>query len=185
MNGIPTSASRFLLTDLLRDRWGFRGYVVSDCDAIGDIFRTHHFVRSLCRGGGAGDQRRRLDINCGDTLPKHLGEAVDQMLVSEAALDEALIRAFTGRVLLGEFDPPEQNPYSSTPVSCLESPAHQQLAREAARQSIVLFKNHNNTLPLDKGRVKKIAVIGPMADVCQLGNYSGLPNVANFAAAGH
>jgi beta-glucosidase len=174
MNGIPTTASRFLLTDLLRDRWGFRGYVVSDCDAVGDVFRTHHFVSNYAEAAALA-VNAGTDINCGDTLEKHLGEAVDQMLISEAALDQALIRAFTGRVLLGEFDPPEQNPYSATPISCLESAEHRELAREAARQSIVLFKNHNNTLPLDKGRIKKIAVIGPMADVCHLGDYSGLP----------
>ena len=174
MNGIPTTASRFLLTDLLRDRWGFRGYVVSDCDAIGDICRTHHFVPTYAEAAALA-VNAGCDINCGDTLQKYLGKAVDDMLISESVLDRSLTRAFTGRILLGEFDPPEQNPYSKTPVSCLESPAHRQLAREAARESIVLFKNHNNTLPLDKNRVKKIAVIGPMADVCQLGNYSGSP----------
>ena len=176
MNGIPTSANRFLLTDLLRDRWGFRGYVVSDCDAIGDIFRTHHFGSSYAEAAALAVNAGG-SINCGDTLENHLGEAVDGMLISESVLDQALIRAFTGRVLLGEFDPPEQNPYSATPISCLESPVHRELAREAARQSIVLFKNHQNTLPLEKGRIKKIAIIGPMADVCQLGNYSGLPNL--------
>ena len=114
-------------------------------------------------------------INCGDTLQNHLGEAVDQMLVSESALDQALIRAFTGRVLLGDFDPIEQSPYNVTPIDCMENPDHRELAREAARQSIVLFKNQNRTLPLDKKRIKKIAVIGPMAEACQLGDYSGLP----------
>jgi beta-glucosidase len=176
MNGIPTSASRFLLTDLLRGRWGFRGYVVSDCDAIGDIFRTHHFVKDYAEASALA-VNAGADINCGDTLPKYLGAAVDQMLVSEEAVDEALTRALTGRVLLGEFDPPEQNPYSSIPIECLESAEHQQFAREAARQSIVLFKNQNNTLPLAKRQVKKLAVIGPMAELCELGDYSGLPDV--------
>jgi beta-glucosidase len=174
LNGIPTTASRFLLTDLLRERWGFRGYVVSDCDAIGDICRTHHFVPTFAEAAALA-VNAGCDINCGDTLPKHLGEAVDKMLIGEAALDQSLVRSFTGRVLLGEFDPPEQIPYNSIPTSCLNNPAHQELAREAARQSIVLFKNENRTLPLDKTRLKRIAVIGPMADVCNLGNYSGTP----------
>lgn len=174
MNGMPTSANRFLLTDLLRKRWGFRGYVVSDCDAIEDIFDSHHFVASYTEAAALA-LNAGSSINCGDTLEKYLGDAVDGMLIDESVVDEALIRAFTGRVLLGEFDPPQQNPYSATPVSCLESPEHQRLARESARQSIVLFKNIKNTLPLDKGRIKKIAVIGPMADVCELGNYSGRP----------
>jgi beta-glucosidase len=174
LNGIPTSASRFLLTDLLRKRWGFRGYVVSDCDAIGDIFNPHHFVGNYAEASALAIHAGS-SINCGDTLEKHLGEAVDQMLIGEEALDQALTRAFTGRVLLGDFDPMEQSPYSKIPVDCLESQEHRALARETARQSIVLFKNQNKTLPLDKNKVKKIAVIGPMADVCHLGEYSGLP----------
>ncbi len=174
MNGIPTTASRFLLTDLLRKRWGFRGYVVSDCDSVSDICRAHHFIHTLPEAAALA-VNAGCDINCGGTLQKHLGKAVEEMLISESTLDHSLIRSFTGRVLLGEFDPPEKIPYNSIPLSCLESPVHRQLARESARQSIVLFKNENDTLPLDKSRVKKIAVVGPMADTCHLGNYSGTP----------
>jgi len=174
LNGIPTTASLFLLTDVLRKRWGFRGYVVSDCDAVGDICRTHKFVLTYAEAAALA-VNAGCDINCGRTLPQYLGQAVDEMLISESTLDHSLIRSFTGRVLLGEFDPPEQIPYDKIPVSCLENPAHQALAREIARESIVLFKNENNALPLDKSKLKKIAVIGPMADVCHLGNYSGTP----------
>lgn len=174
LNGIPTSANPFLLTDLLRKQWGFRGYVVSDCDAIEDIFDSHHFAASYVEAAALAINAGS-SINCGDTLQKYLGSAVDQMLVGNSALDEALIRAFTGRFLLGEFDAPEQNPYHVISVECLESEAHRELARETARQSVVLFKNDNHTLPLDKQHIKKIAVIGPMADVCELGNYSGRP----------
>ncbi len=175
MNGIPTTANRFLLTDLLRGRWGFRGYVVSDCDAVHGICHSHYFVPTYVEAAALA-MNAGCDINCGDTLQKYLGEAADKMLVSEATLDHSLVRSFTGRFLLGEFDPPEQVPYSKIPISCLESTAHRQLAREAARQSIVLFKNENRTLPLNKTRLKKIAVIGPMAAVCHLGNYSGKPD---------
>ncbi len=174
MNGIPTTANRFLLTDLLRKRWGFRGYVVSDCGAISNICHTHKFVPTDAEAAALA-VNAGCDVNCGDVLQKYLGEAVSEMLIGEATLDEALVRAFTGRILLGTYDPPEQNPYNNIPISCIESPAHRELAREAARQSIVLFKNKNNTLPLDKGKLKKIAVIGPMAGVCNLGNYSGAP----------
>ncbi|MCL5005615.1 MAG: glycoside hydrolase family 3 C-terminal domain-containing protein [Acidobacteria bacterium] len=175
MNGIPTTASRFLLTDLLRERWGFRGYVVSDCDAVHGICHSHYFVPTYVEAAALA-VNAGCDIDCGDTLQKYLGEAVGKMLVSESTLDHSLIRSYTGRFLLGEFDPPEQVPYSKIPISCLESPAHRQLAREAARQSIVLFKNEEHTLPLDKSRLKKLAVIGPMAAVCHLGNYSGKPD---------
>ncbi len=174
LNGIPTTASRFLLTDLLRRRWGFRGYVVSDCDAVGDICRTHKFVPTYAEAAALA-VNAGCDINCGLTLPDYLDQAVAQMLISESVLDHSLIRSFTGRILLGEFNSPEENPYHKIPVSCLESPAHRELAREIARQCIVLFKNENRTLPLDKTKVKKIAVIGPMADECHLGNYSGTP----------
>lgn len=175
MNGIPTTANPFLLTDLLRDRWGFRGYVVSDCDAVGDITRTHHFVPTYAQAAALA-LNAGCDINCGSTLPHFLGEAVDQMLVSQETIDRSLTRSLTGRILLGDLDPQEKNPYYATPISCLESPEHRELCREAGRQSIVLFKNENNTLPLNPNALTKLAVIGPVAAACHLGNYSGKPD---------
>lgn len=174
MNGIPTTANPFLLTELLRNRWGFQGYVVSDCDAVGDIMRTHHFVPTLAQASALA-VNAGCDINCGSTLPRFLGEAVDKMLISTETIDRSLIRSITGRILLGDLDPMEQNPYSNIPVSCLESPEHLELCREAGRQSVVLFKNENSTLPLRAQGIQKLAVIGPMAATCQLGNYSGQP----------
>jgi len=176
MNGIPTTASRFLLTDVLRKRWGFRGYVVSDCMAIYNICHNHHFVPTDAEAAALA-VNAGCDICCGHTrtLQRFLGQAVEEMLISESVLDQSLIRSFTGRVVLGEFDPQDQIPYDKISVSCLESPAHQALAREMALQSIVLFKNQDNALPLDKSKLKKVAVIGPMADTCHLGNYSGKP----------
>ncbi len=174
LNGVPTSCSRFLLTDVLRGLWGFQGYVVSDCGAIEDICRTHNFVPTL-EEAAALALNAGCDINCGSTYQEYLGKAVTEMLVSESALDQSLIRSFTGRVLLGAFDPVEENPYSKIPISCLESEGHRDLALEAARQAIVLFENEGNILPLKRNEIKKIAVIGPMADVCNLGNYSGTP----------
>lgn len=147
VNGIPTTANPFLLTELLRNRWGFQGYVVSDCDAVGDIMRTHHFVPTLAEASALA-VNAGCDINCGSTLPRFLGEAVDKMLIGEETIDHSLIRSITGRILLGDLDPMEQNPYSNIPISCLESPEHRELCREAGRQSVVLFKNENSTLPL-------------------------------------
>lgn len=172
LNGVPTSCSRFLLTDILRNLWGFQGYVVSDCDSVADIANTHKFVPTL-EEAAALAVNAGCDINCGTTYQDHLATAVDQMLVSESAIDQSVIRSFTGRVLLGEFDPPDQNPYSMIPISCLESEAHRKIALEAARQSIVLFTNKDNFLPLDRTKIKKLAVIGPMAAVCNLGDYNG------------
>lgn len=174
MNGIPTTANPFLLTELLRNRWGFRGYVVSDCDAVGDIMRTHHFVPTYAEASALA-VNAGCDINCGSTLQSHLGKAVDEMLISEETIDHSLTRSLTGRILLGDLSPQEENPYHSIPVSCRESPAHRELCREIGRQSVVLFKNQNNMLPLRADYSGKLAVIGPMAGVCHLGNYSGKP----------
>ena len=174
LSGVPTSCNRFLLTDLLRDSWGFQGYVVSDCDAVEDICRNHKFVPTL-EEAAALAVSAGCDINCGTTYQDQLAKSIDQMLISEAALDHALVRSFTGRVLLGAYDPPEDNPYSKIPISCLESTSHRELALEAARQSIVLFKNDRNTLPLDPAKIRKIAVIGPLANICNIGNYGGSP----------
>jgi len=170
--GTPCPASHLILTEILRDRWGFKGYVVSDCDAIGDIFRTHHFVET-------GEEASALavkagsDLNCGGTLPSSLMKSVQTNLVTEDAVRTALTRVLTGRFLLGEFDPPASVPWSSLPPSILENRPHCELAREAARQSLVLLKNDGQLLPLDKAKIANIAVIGPMAGSCHLGGYSG------------
>jgi beta-glucosidase len=174
MNGIPTTANPFLLTELLRNRWGFRGYVVSDCDAVGDITHTHHFVPTFAEASALA-VNAGCDINCGTTLPNFLGEAVDQMLISEETIGQSLTRSLTGRILLGDLDPQDESPYHTIPISCLESPEHRELCRETGRQSVVLFKNENSTLPLNASSIAKLALIGPMASVCYLGNYSGGP----------
>lgn len=170
--GIPCPASPFLLTDVLRKRWGFKGYVVSDCDAIRDICETHHYVQTP-QEAAALAIKAGSDLNCGRTYAQFLAKAVEEKLVSEEDIRIALIRVLTGRVLLGEFDPPESVPWSGLTAEILEGKGHRDLAREAARQSLVLLKNEGNLLPLDKERLKRVAVIGPMAGACHLGGYSG------------
>jgi beta-glucosidase len=170
--GVPCSASPFLLTEILRNRWNFKGYVVSDCDAIGDIYRTHHYVET-------GEEAAALaikagsDLNCGRTLSAFLMTSVEKKLVSEDAIRTALIRVLAGRVLLGEFDQPASVPWSNLSPSILEDGTHCDLAREAARQTLVLLKNDRQMLPLSKDKIRSIAVIGPMAGSCHLGGYSG------------
>jgi beta-glucosidase len=170
--GIPCPASPFLLTEVLRKRWGFKGYVVSDCDAVADIYTTHHYVETAPEAAALAI-KAGSDLNCGTTYSQQLAKAVQQNLVSEDAMREALVRVLTGRVLLGEFDAPDAVPWSGLTADMLEGKGHRDLAREAARQSIVLLKNDGNLLPLDKNNLKKIAVIGPMASACHLGGYSG------------
>jgi beta-glucosidase len=170
--GIPCVADPMLLTEILRKRWGFKGYVVSDCDAVADIYQTHHYVQTGPEAAALAI-KAGADLNCGDTYSRHLTKACQDKLVSEEAVRTALTRVLTGRFLLGEFDPPADVPWSGLSPELIEGPRHQELAREAARQSLVLLKNEKQSLPLDKRTLKKVAIIGPMAGSCHLGGYSG------------
>lgn len=183
INGEPACANTHLLGDLLRGEWGFNGYVVSDCGAIDDIYKRHNFQKTA-EEASALAVKRGTDLECGDSY-KSLVNAVKQGLISEAEIDRALKRLFEARFRLGMFDPPELVPYAKIPFSVNDSAAHRQLALEAARESIVLLKNENNTLPLRKD-LKSIAVIGPNADDVQvlLGNYNGQPSRATTPLAG-
>jgi beta-glucosidase len=174
VDGAPSCASTMLLEDLLRKEWGFEGYVVSDCGAIGDIFRGHKFKPTMAEGSAAAVEAG-TDISCG-TEYRSLLQAVKNGQIPEAKLDQALKRLFTARIRLGQFDPPERVPFNKIPLSVNASPLHRRLALDAARKSIVLLKNSNQTLPL-KPSVRSIAVIGPAADDLDvlLGNYNGAP----------
>jgi beta-glucosidase len=176
VNGIPCCASRFLLTDLLRHRWGFRGYVTSDCDAIDNIYDPHHYAASLPIASAMAVSAG-CDLNCGGTLQANLKAAVDQELISEEEITLSVVRVMTVRHLLGLFDAPANVPYTNISFETVDSAAHRDLALEAARQSLVLLKNDSQFLPLDKSAIKKIAVIGPLGNICQLGGYSGAPVV--------
>jgi beta-glucosidase len=182
-NGEPCCANTHLLGDTLRGEWGFNGYVVSDCGAIDDIYKRHNFLKTA-EEASALAVKRGTDLECGESY-KALVNAVKQGLISEAEIDRAVKRLFDARFRLGMFDPPEMVPYSKIPFSANDSPEHRQLALNAARESIVLLKNENNTLPLRKN-LKSIAVIGPNADEVQvlLGNYNGQPSRATTPLAG-
>src|SRR5687767_325789 len=182
-NGEPCCANTNLLGDILRGEWGFDGYVVSDCGAIDDIYQRHYFVKTA-EEASAMAVRRGTDLECGNSY-KSLVNAVQRGLISEAEIDRALKRLFEARFRLGMFDPPSIVPYANIPFSANDSEEHRQLALAAARESIVLLKNENNTLPLPKD-IKSIAVIGPNADEIQvlLGNYNGQPSRATTPLAG-
>ncbi|MGD4887900.1 glycoside hydrolase family 3 N-terminal domain-containing protein, partial [Xanthomonas citri pv. citri] len=172
--GESASASKFLLQDVLRDQWGFRGYVVSDCWAIVDIWK-HHKIVATREQAAALAVKHGTELECGEeyaTLPA----AVRQGLIDEAQIDTALKTLMTARMRLGMFDPPGQLPWSTIPASVNQSPAHDALARRTARESLVLLKN-DGLLPLSRAKFKRIAVIGPTADdtMALLGNYYGTP----------
>jgi beta-glucosidase len=176
----PCCASPLLLEKIIREEWGFggedglQGYVVSDCGAIDDIYFHQQIAHSLAEAAALG-MNAGCDLNCGDTYAD-LGTAVKKGLVSEATIDQAVRRLFTARFRLGMFDPPERVPYAQIPMEINDSPGHQALALQAARESIVLLKN-DGLLPLKEG-LGSIAVIGPNADNVNvlLGNYFGTPS---------
>lgn len=175
VDGSPACASETLLNDILRKQWGFEGYVVSDCGAIGDIYLQHKFTANAA-AGVAKALHAGTDLSCG-TEYTNLAAAVQGGLAAEAEIDQALRRLLRARFQLGMFDPPGMVRYAQIPYSENDSPAHRQLALETARKSIVLLKNENRTLPLSK-TLKTIAVIGPNADDAEvlLGNYNGIPS---------
>jgi beta-glucosidase len=182
INGQPACANQYLLQDLLRGKWGFQGYVVSDCDAVRDIFTGHRF-RPTQAQSSAISLERGMDNECADFFSKAKNdqdykpfvEAVQQGYLSQGAMDTALVRLFTARVKLGMFDPPATDPYANIAESELNSSEHRALARKLANESMVLLKN-DGTLPL-KPTIRSIAIVGPLADQTRvlLGNYNGIP----------
>ncbi len=182
-NDEPCCANKKLMTDILRGEWGFDGYVVSDCGAIRDIWEGHKFAKTETEASVLA-VRAGTDLTCGGEYAT-LFDAVKKGLISEAEIDTAVNRLMTARFRLGMFDPPEMVPYARIPFSQNDTAEHRALALKTARESIVLLKNANRTLPLKKD-LKSIAVIGPNADVPEVlwGNYNGHPSVLTTPLAG-
>ena len=173
VDGVPGCASTDLLQKRLRDEWGFQGYVVSDCGAVGDIFRSHKFVATQGEAAVAA-VKAGTDLTCGGEYRSLLEEGKADH-ITEAEITRAAERLFVARFRLGMFDPPERVPYAKIPYSENDSTQHRQTALAAEREAIVLLKNPGGILPL-KSSVKRIAVIGPSADdpIDLLGNYNGI-----------
>jgi beta-glucosidase len=191
VNGEPACANQFLLEDQLRGAWKFNGYVVSDCDAIVDIFSGHHFTKNMAEAGSV-SLKTGMDNECADFFTQATDnsdyvkflEAVKLGLLSEKDIDVALKRLFTARFRLGMFDPPEMVPYANLPDSEIDSEPHRALALRAARESMVLLKN-DGILPL-RPDIGNIAVVGPLAESTRVlhGNYSGTASHATSALDG-
>jgi beta-glucosidase len=173
--GEPACANPLLLTKILREQWGFTGHVVSDCGAIYDIYANHKFAGSSEEA--AADAVKAGDDLCCGTDYNSLTRAVKAGLISEQQIDTAVSRLFEARFRLGLFDPPEKVPFAQIPISENDTPEHEALALQAARESIVLLKN-DGVLPLDRAKIKRIVVIGANADSVPmlLGNYNGTPS---------
>ncbi len=191
VNGQPACANNFLLQSQLRGAWKFNGYVVSDCDAIVDIFEGHHFTKSQAEAAAI-SLKTGMDNECADFFTvakddhdyKPYIDAVKQGLLTEADLDVTLKRLFTARMRLGMFDPDDKVPYAQTPDSEIDSAPHRELALKIARESMVLLKN-DGVLPLAPS-MKKILVVGPLAESVQVlhGNYAGTASHAVTALEG-
>ena len=172
--GKPACANPLLLTELLRNQWGFDGHVVSDCGAIYDICSNHRFAGTPEEA--AADAVKAGDDLCCGTDYNSLTRAVKGGLISEAEIDAALGHVLKARFQLGLFDPPSMVPYARIPFSENNTPEHEALALKVARESMVLLKN-DGLLPLDRAKIKRIAVIGANARSTSalLGNYNGQP----------
>jgi len=180
--GQPACANTFLLDQRLRKDWGFQGYVVSDCGAVGDVFRGHKFAATP-EEGIADVFKAGMDLICGDyrnnmsTERAAIVNSVRQGLLPESVVDTALRRLFTARFRLGMFDPAASVPFSKITSADNDTDAHNQIALRMARESLVLLKNKGGFLPL-KHPPATIAVIGPNADSLDAleGNYNGTPS---------
>lgn len=171
-NSEPCCASPTLLQKILREEWGFSGYIVSDCHAICDL-HLHHHITNFPHESAAMAVKNGCDLNCGKTYSQ-LKAAFNENLISEEEIDTSVIRLFEARMKLGMFDPSERVPYTTIPFSVNDCKKHRLKSYDAACKTMTLLKN-NGILPLSKS-IKRIAVIGPNADDRDVlfANYKGI-----------
>ncbi|XP_050379259.1 probable beta-D-xylosidase 2 isoform X2 [Argentina anserina] len=175
VNGVPTCADPNLLKKTVRAQWGLDGYIVSDCDSVGVFYDNQHYT-STPEEAAAAALKAGLDLDCGPFLGLHTEDAVKKGLLSEVDhIDLALANTLTVQMRLGMFDG-SAHPYANLGPRDVCTPAHQQLALDAATQGIVLLKNRGTSLPLSTRRHRTVAVIGPNSDatVTMIGNYAGV-----------
>lgn len=182
VNGTPNSINKYLLTDILRKEWGFKGHVVTDCGALNDVFLTHKAVPGPVEAAAAAI-KAGVDLDCSTILQNDAIKAVQQGLLTEKDVDEALSTILSTEFKLGFYDDPALVPFHSYGADSVNNAYHKALARKVAQQSMVLLKNDKNILPLKKADHSSIMVIGPNAASfdAMVGNYHGTNgNVVNF-----
>jgi beta-glucosidase len=178
VNGIPMSASKFLVDTIARRTYGMDGYVTGDCGAISDMLSGHKYVKSSAEATAMG-LISGVDNDCGSVYQTSALEALKKGLITEADIDKALVNIYAIRMRLGEFDPQNIVPYAGIKPSIINDPSHNDLAVEIATKTPVLLKNElvsktgKKALPLNANAIKRIAVLGPQADKVELGDYSG------------
>jgi len=178
VNGIPMSASKFLVDTIARRTYGMDGYVTGDCGAISDMLSGHRYAKSNAEATAMG-LISGVDNDCGSVYQTSALDALKKGLIAEADMDKALVNIYAIRMRLGEFDPQNIVPYAGIKSSIINDPSHNDLAVEIATKTPVLLKNDvvsktgKKALPLNANTIKKIAVLGPQADKVELGDYSG------------
>ena len=171
--GKPSCTSSFLLTETLREKWGFDGYITSDCGAVGGVARNAHYTETTVEAAAL-SLKAGINLNCGQTF-RELTRAVEQGLVTEELIHERCVQLFKTRFRLGMFDDPAENPYTKIGPEVIHCDEHVALAREVAQKSIVLLKNKDNVLPLSR-EIKVPYVTGPFANSVDMlmGSYYGV-----------
>lgn len=178
VNGVPVSASKFLVDTIARKTYGLDGYITGDCGAIDDIVRGHSYTKSLEEAAALGI-KSGVDSDCGGVYQNHAIAAIEKGLLTEGDIDKALVNMFTIRMRIGEFDPPRMVPYAGIKPGIINDPSHHDLAIEIATKTPVLLKNDavlttgKKGLPINLNNIKKIAILGTQADKVELGDYSG------------
>ena len=174
INGTPTNMNHRLLTDILKKEWGFDGFVVSDLGGVNTMVHGHEEGKMAFEDAVA----RSLEAGCDFSdkeFRQYIPAAVRSGKLAQSRLDDALRRVLRVRFRLGEFDPPEKVPYRTIPMAVVGSPAHRKLSLRTAEESIVLLTNRDHTLPLDRAKIHKLAVIGPNCDRFYRGWLQGGP----------
>ena len=182
VNGVPNSVNKMLLTDILRNEWGFNGHVVTDCGALDDVFSTHKTLPGPVETAAAAI-KAGINLDCSTVLQNDVVKAIQQGLLTEKEVDERLFELLRTEFKLGFYDDPNSSPYHAYGADSVHNPAHVALTRKVAQQSMVLLKNSNNVLPLDKGKYASMMIIGPNAAGFDpmIGNYHGVTTqVVNF-----
>jgi beta-glucosidase len=177
INDVPCIENKLLLTDIPRGQWGFDGFIVCDLTGVRHLVDQHHVTDDM-----AVAVANALNAGCDyddAEYRQNIPKAVERKLVTEDVVNRALGRVLKIGFRLGAFDPPEMVPFSKIPESVIDSSEHRELALKAARESIVLLSNKNNFLPLDKSKLKTVAVIGPAATAPEYGDYYKLQKEQN------
>jgi beta-glucosidase len=178
VNGVPVSASEYLVDTIARKTYGLNGYITGDCGAIRDMVTGHNYAQSNEEAAAMG-LKSGVDTDCGDVYQAHALAALEKKLLTQGDIDKALVNLFSIRMRIGEFDPPEMVPYAGIKPGIINDPSHNDLAVEVATKTPVLLKNSvvagtgRKALPVYLKDIRKIAVLGPQAGKIELGDYSG------------